>query len=145
MDVSTLTERNREWDIGEGAYVCDKCQDDYEEHCYQEHLKERKATNLKVQGNHIQYILNKILGFVECGGYTGNQGKEDEYLTFELTDGAISTDERNRINIHYFWDYRLTVKNNLFTFQIVNRFDVYYIMKVLTEDQQKRILSYLGY
>ena len=103
------------------------------------------AQNLKVQGNHIQHILDKILGIPVGGAFTGNPGKQDEYIIYELTDGAIATNESTRINIHYFWDYRLTVKNNLFTFPIVNRFDVNYIMKVLTDEQQRRILSYLGY
>lgn len=103
------------------------------------------ALNIKLQGNHIQYILDKILGITICGGYTGTPSKEDEYITFELTDGEISTNQSERINIHYFWDYTLTLKNNLFTFPIVNKYSVNHIMKVLTEDQQKRILSYLGY
>ena len=102
------------------------------------------ASNIKLQGNHIQHILDKILSIPICGGYTGTPSKEDAYISFQLTDGEISTNQSERIDIHYFWDYRLTLKNNLFTFPIVNRFEVNHIMKVLTEDQQKRILSYLG-
>tara|TARA_R110002126_G_scaffold110456_2_gene247773 strand:+ start:8978 stop:9295 length:318 start_codon:yes stop_codon:yes gene_type:complete len=102
------------------------------------------AQNLKVQGNHIQFILDKILGFPVGGAFTGNPGKEDEYITYELTDGAIATNRSTRINIHYFWDYELTVKNNLFTFPIASRFNVNHIMKVLTDEQQRRILTYLG-
>jgi hypothetical protein len=102
------------------------------------------AQNLKVQGNHIQFILDKILEFPVSGAFTGNPGKEDEYITYELTDEAIATNQRTRFDIHYFWDYPLTVKNNLFTFPITSRFNVNYIMKVLTDEQQRRILTYLG-
>lgn len=102
------------------------------------------ASNIKVQGNHIQHILEKILAFPVGGFYTGNPLKQDKFIIYELIDGAISTDESERINIHYFWDYRLIVKNNLFTFAIVNRFEVKHIMKILTDEQQSRILSYLG-
>ena len=102
------------------------------------------TSNLKVQGNHIQHILCKILGFQSGGGYTGNPNKQDEYDIYELPDGAISTQENTRIDIHYFWDYRITVKNNLFTFA-VNRFNIEdHIMKVLTDEQQIKILTYLG-
>ena len=105
------------------------------------------ASNIKLQGNHIQYILEKILSIPSCAGYTGSSpNREDKYLSFELTDGEISTNqESDMYNIHYFWDYRITLKNNLFTFAIVDRYEVNHIIKVLTEDQQKRILSYLGY
>jgi len=102
------------------------------------------ATNLKVQGNHIQYILDNILGFEIGAGFTGNKGKQDEYKTYILSEGAITTNDDERINIHYYWDYRLTVKSNLFTFPIVGRFDVNHVMKVLTDEQQTRILTYLG-
>lgn len=105
----------------------------------------KMALSIKVQGNHIQHILEKILAIPFGGGYTGKQGKEDAYYMYDLTDGgAIATDESERINIHHFWDYSLIVKNNLFTFAIVNRFSVNHIMKVLTDEQQRRILTYLG-
>jgi hypothetical protein len=102
------------------------------------------ATNLKVQGNHIQYILDNILGFEIGAVFTGNKGKQDEYKTYILSEGAITTNDDERINIHYYWDYRLTVKSNLFTFPIVGRFDVNDVMKVLTDEQQTTILTYLG-
>ena len=34
----TAEERNRDYTIGKGAYVCDKCLDDEEEYCFQQHL-----------------------------------------------------------------------------------------------------------
>ena len=109
-------------------------------------LKETKmATNLKVQGNHIQYILDKILAFQIGAAFTGIKGKQDEYVTYILSEGAITTNDDERINIHYYWDYRLTVKNNLFTFPIVGRFDVNHLMKVLTDEQQEAILIYCGF
>ena len=103
------------------------------------------ATNLKVQGNHIQYILDKILAFQIGAAFTGIKGKQDEYVTYILSEGAITTNDDERINIHYYLDYRLTVKNNLFTFPIVGRFDVNHLMKVLTDEQQKAILIYCGF
>ena len=114
-------------------------------YCCEEEERKKVVSNLKVQGNHIQHILNKILAIPVVAVYTGKPGKQDEYITYELTHGAIATDESTRIDIHYYWDYRLTVRNNLFTFAIVNRIDVNHIMKVLTDEQQKRILSYLGF
>ena len=102
------------------------------------------ATNLKVQGNHIQYILDKILGFQVGAVFTGIKGNQDEYKTYILSEGAITTNDDERINIHYYWDYRLTVKNNLFTFSIVGRFNVNHVMKILTDEQQTIILTYLG-
>ena len=42
------------------------------------------ATNLKVQGNHIQYILSEIFGFDMSGGYTGHPMKKDEYNIYNL-------------------------------------------------------------
>jgi|688.fasta_scaffold1925438_1 hypothetical protein len=109
------------------------------------------ATQKKVQGNHIQYILQKILGFRICGGFTGTREKEDTYTTYELVEAAIMTNEKNRldneknrIDIYYYWDYRLTVKKNLFTFPIVYGNEVNHIMKVLTDDEQIKILKYLG-
>jgi hypothetical protein len=131
---------------------CINCGDQLEEFdtdkccwCCEQEEKKKVVSNLKVQGNHIQHILNKILGIPVGAMYTGKPGKQDEYITYELTDGAIATDESTRIDIHYFYDYTLTVRNNLFTFPIVSRFNEKYIMKVLTDEQQKRILSYLGF
>jgi len=103
------------------------------------------ATQLKVQGNIIQHIFEKILNFQIGGGYTGTMLKQDQYTTYILSSGAISTNDDERIEIHYYWDYRLTIKNNLFTFPIVNRFDINNIMKVLTDEEQDKILVYLGY
>jgi hypothetical protein len=102
------------------------------------------ATQKRVQGNHIQYILQKILGFRICGGFTGTREKEDTYTTYELVEAAIMTNEKNRIDIYYYWDYRLTVKKNLFTFPIVYGNEVNHVMKVLTDDEQIKILKYLG-
>jgi hypothetical protein len=34
----TAEERNRDYSIGKGAYVCDKCLHDEEEYCFQQHL-----------------------------------------------------------------------------------------------------------
>jgi hypothetical protein len=90
MDVSTLTERNREWDIGEGAYVCDKCQDDYEEHCYQEHLKEHPIKKVrKVRSDkgkkrekkideHDEFIEN-LKTFLNDSRYQIVKGSYDKY------------------------------------------------------------------
>lgn len=106
------------------------------------------ATNLKVQGNHIQYILDKILGFQLVSTFNGTKKMDyhDEYNTYALSDGAISTKATylKRIDICYFTTYYLTVKHNLFTFAIHDRISENHIMKVLTDEQQTRILSYLG-
>lgn len=101
------------------------------------------ATNLKVQGNHIQYILDKIFGFDMSGGYTGHPMKQDKYNIYNLANGAITTEDDDRIKVHYFWEYRITVKNNLFTFAIVDK-TINHVMKILTDEEQTRILSYLG-
>ena len=102
------------------------------------------TTQLKVQGNHVQYILQKLLGFRICGGFTGTREKENAYTTYQLVEGAITTNEDDRIDIYYYWDYRLTVKNNLFTFPIVYGNAINHIIKVLTDDEQIKILKYLG-
>jgi hypothetical protein len=137
----------------DGGNSCINCGDQLEEFdtdkccwCCEEEERKKVVSNLKVQGNHIQHILNKILEIPVGAFYTGSKpGNQDKYTTYELTDGAIATDESTRIDIHYFYDYTLTVRNNLFTFPIVSRFNEKYIMKVLTDEQQKRILSYLGF
>ena len=102
------------------------------------------ATNLKVQGNHIQYILSEIFGFDMSGGYTGHPMKKDEYNIYNLANGAITTEDDDRIKVHYFWDYRITVKNNLFTFAIVDK-TINHVMKILTDEEQTKILVYLGF
>tara|TARA_R110000868_G_scaffold229952_6_gene483094 strand:+ start:2169 stop:2588 length:420 start_codon:yes stop_codon:yes gene_type:complete len=101
------------------------------------------ATNLKVQGNHIQYILSEIFGFDMSGGYTGHPMKQDKYNIYNLANGAITTEDDDRIKVHYFWEYRITVKNNLFTFAIVDK-TINHVMKILTDEEQTKILSYLG-
>lgn len=102
------------------------------------------ATNLKVQGNHIQYILSEIFGFDMSGGYTGHPMKKDEYNIYNLANGATTTEDDDRIKVHYFWDYRITVKNNLFTFAIVDK-TINHVMKILTDEEQTKILVYLGF
>jgi hypothetical protein len=107
------------------------------------------TTNLRVQGNHIQYILDKILGVPVVGSYTPPNMffpiDESEYITYELTDEFITTRNQKKINIKYFENYRLTVKNNIFTFQIEYLYDSNNIIKSLTDEQQREILSYLGF
>lgn len=103
------------------------------------------TTQLRVQGSIIQHILEKILGFQVGAVFTGTKGKEDEYNTYILSGGAITTDDDERITIHYYWDYRVTVKNNLFTFPIVGfSVSINHVMKVLTDQEQIKILKYLG-
>jgi hypothetical protein len=102
------------------------------------------TTQLKVQGNHIKYIFENILYFQIGGGYSGNYLKQDKYDTYILSSGAISTNEDERVDIHYYWDYRLTVKQNLFTFPIVNKFHINHVIKILTDKEQQDILTYLG-
>lgn len=103
----------------------------------------KMITNLKVQGNHIQHILDKILGLHINGVFIGTLAKQNEYKIFQLSDGAITTEGNEIINIHYYWDYRITVKHNLLTFPIVDRNTTNHVMKVLTDAQQADILAYL--
>jgi len=102
------------------------------------------ATQLKIQGNHIQHILEKILGLQVGGFYTGTRQKEDAYVTYVLSKGAITTEDDDRINIYYYWDYRIIVKNNLLMFPIINGCIINNVMKVLTDEEQYNILKYLG-
>lgn len=104
----------------------------------------KMITNLKVQGNHIQHILDKILGLHINGLFTGTLAKQNEFKQFQLSDGAITTEGNEIIKIHYYWDYRITVKHNLLTFPIVDRNTTNHVMKVLTDAQQEDILAYLS-
>jgi len=103
------------------------------------------ANQVPVGGRHIQYILETIFGIAITKEDKGHPLKQDDTKSYKLSGGIISTDGDLNIEIRFYDTYRLTTTDNLFTFPIITRTSERHIMKVLTDEQQERILIYLGF
>jgi hypothetical protein len=102
--------------------------------------------NLKVEGRAFEWILGSI-GIVNHGGYSSREQCKC-YKTYDTANGIITNLLGNTLGlltIYDYWDYRLTVKKNLFVIVICDKYETYNYVKILTNEEQRKVRKVLGY
>lgn len=110
-------------------------------------IQQKTCAIFPVTGRHIQYMLEMLNIVTKNGEFKGTKQFDyhDEHKSYILQEPAISTSGQKNIDIKYYTTYHITIKHNLFTFAIHNKFSENHIIKVLTDEEQTRLLSYLGF
>lgn len=109
--------------------------------------EQKSCAYFPVSGYHIQNMLEMLNIVVKIQEFKGTKqyDYQDEYKSYILQEPAISTKGEKYIDIKYYSTYEITIKNNIFTFAIHNKFSENHIIKMITAEEQNKLLKYLGF
>jgi hypothetical protein len=100
--------------------------------------------NLRVEGRAFEGIF-KSIGIVNHGGYY-HTDQSKRYKTYDTANGIITNNANSELlTIYDYWEYILTIKKNLFIIIIMDRFETYNYVKILTDEEQRKVRKVLGY